>query len=188
MDWFDLTALELGAKIQAGEVSTVDAARACLRAHREKGTDGVHAFVTVTPEADAGARGGRAEAHRFRRADASAGGRADGRQGFDFHKGRAHDLRIQDAGKLCAGVRRDRCAEARRHRRGLPRQDQHGRVRDGLLDRILLFQCDPQPGGMRPACRAAPPAARRRRSRREVFYALAATRAAPSASPRPSAA
>ena len=28
MDWFDLTALELGAKIQAGEVSAVDAARA----------------------------------------------------------------------------------------------------------------------------------------------------------------
>ena len=36
MDWFDLTALELGAKIQAGEVSAVDAARACLARIEEK--------------------------------------------------------------------------------------------------------------------------------------------------------
>ena len=50
MDWFDLTALELGAKIQAGEVSAVDAARACL-ARIEKKEPTVHAFVTVTPEA-----------------------------------------------------------------------------------------------------------------------------------------
>ena len=50
MDWFDLTALELGAKIQAGEVSAVDAARACLARIEEKEPT-VHAFVTVTPEA-----------------------------------------------------------------------------------------------------------------------------------------
>ena len=55
MDWFDLTALELGAKIQAGEVSAVDAARACLARIEEKEPT-VHAFVTVTPQKDAGWR------------------------------------------------------------------------------------------------------------------------------------
>ena len=50
MDWFDLTALELGAKIQAGEVGAVEATRACL-ARIEAKEPTVHAFVTVTPEA-----------------------------------------------------------------------------------------------------------------------------------------
>ena len=50
MDLFDLTALELGAKIQAGEVSAIEAAKACLE-RIEKMEPTVHAFVTVTPEA-----------------------------------------------------------------------------------------------------------------------------------------
>ena len=50
MELFDLTALELGAKIQAGEISAVEAARACLE-RIEKLEPVVHAFVTVTPEA-----------------------------------------------------------------------------------------------------------------------------------------
>ena len=36
MDWFDLTALELGAKIQAGEVGAVEATRACLARKRNR--------------------------------------------------------------------------------------------------------------------------------------------------------
>ena len=50
MELFDLTALELGAKIQAGEISAVEAARACLE-RIKKLEPVVHAFVTVTPEA-----------------------------------------------------------------------------------------------------------------------------------------
>lgn len=50
MELFDLTALELGAKIQAGEIGAVEAARACLE-RIEKLEPVVHAFVTVTPEA-----------------------------------------------------------------------------------------------------------------------------------------
>ena len=50
MELFDYTALELGAKIQAGEISAVEAARACLE-RIEKLEPVVHAFVTVTPEA-----------------------------------------------------------------------------------------------------------------------------------------
>ena len=50
MSLFDLTALELGAKIQAGEVGAVEAKRACLARIEAKELT-VHAFVTVTPEA-----------------------------------------------------------------------------------------------------------------------------------------
>ena len=52
MDWFDLTALELGAKIQAGEVSAVDAARAVIRAEPVPRRD-----AAAPREADADARG-----------------------------------------------------------------------------------------------------------------------------------
>ena len=49
MSLFDLTALELGAKIQAGEVGAEEATRACL-ARIEAKEPTVHAFVTVTPK------------------------------------------------------------------------------------------------------------------------------------------
>ena len=48
-----------------------------------------------------------------------------------------------------------------------PRQDQHGRVRHGLVDRALGLRPDPQPLGPRRASRAAP-AAGRRAARRGV--------------------
>ena len=49
MELFDLTALELGAKIKAHEIGVVEATRACLDRIGEKERD-VHAFITVTPE------------------------------------------------------------------------------------------------------------------------------------------
>ena len=64
-------------------------------------------------------------------------------------------LPIYDGGCVVAG-------EGRRAR--LPRQDQHGRVRDGLVDRELRLRRDPQPVGRRPRARAARRAARPRRS------------------------
>lgn len=49
MELFDLTALELGAKIQKREIGVVEATRACLdRIGAQEKT--VHAFITVTPE------------------------------------------------------------------------------------------------------------------------------------------
>ena len=55
-------------------------------------------------------------------------------------------------------------AQARRRRRPRARQDQHGRVRDGLVERELRLRPGAQPVGPRAASRAAPRAARRRRS------------------------
>ena len=49
MELFDLTALELGAKIKKREIGVVEATRACLdRIGEQEKT--VHAFITVTPE------------------------------------------------------------------------------------------------------------------------------------------
>ena len=64
-----------------------------------------------------------------------------------------------------APVRRPRGRAARARRRGAARQDQHGRVRHGLVERELYFGPVQQSLGPR-ACPAAPRAARRRRSRR----------------------
>ena len=54
-------------------------------------------------------------------------------------------------------------AVARLAEAGAPRarQDQHGRVRDGLLERELRLRAGAQPLGPRRGCPAAPPAARR---------------------------
>ena len=49
MELFDLTALELGAKIKAREIGVVEATRACLERMEQMEKD-VHAFITVTPE------------------------------------------------------------------------------------------------------------------------------------------
>ena len=64
--------------------------------------------------------------------------------------GDPHDLRIEGARGLAAAVRRDghAPAEGRGHRH--PRQDQHGRVRHGLLDRALRLRTVAQPLGPRP--------------------------------------
>ena len=49
-----------------------------------------------------------------------------------------------------AAVRRDRHQAAARRRRRGARQDQHGRVRHGLVDRELRVRADPQPLGPEP--------------------------------------
>ena len=56
-------------------------------------------------------------------------------------------------------------AQAARGRPADPRQDQHGRVRDGLLDRALGVRPDPQPVGPRPDPRRLRRWLRRRRRR-----------------------
>ena len=78
-------------------------------------------------------------------------------------------------------------ARLRERRSADPRQDQHGRVRDGQLDRALGVRPDPQPVGPRRGSRAAPAAARRPRSPRSRRRSRSApTPAARSGSRRPS--
>ena len=104
-----------------------------------------------------------------------------------MHERHALDLGLEDPRGLGAAVRRDRRAQAPRGRPRAARQDQHGRVRDGLVDRALGLRPDPQPVGPRPHPRRL----RRRlgRGRRRLRGARsrsAPTPAARSASPPPS--
>ena len=104
-------------------------------------------------------------------------------------RGCRDDLCLADAGALRPALRRDRDREAEGGRRRLAGQDEHGRVRDGRLDRELGLRDDAQSVGSRSVFRADRAAARRPawplRWRR---FRSAPTRAARFASRPPSAA
>ena len=102
---------------------------------------------------------------RGRRGAARAGRRADRRQGRRRDPRAADDRGLADARGLGAAVRRHRRRAAARRRAADPRQDQHGRVRDGLVDRALGLRPDATTRGTSTASPADPAAARRRRSR-----------------------
>ena len=97
----------------------------------------------------------------------------------------AVDRRQPDPRGLSWHLRRPHRAAAGRGRRRGARQDQHGRVRDGLVDRELRLRADGQPVGSRPRAGRLAAGARRPRSRRTTCRSRSApTRAARSASPR----
>ena len=89
-----------------------------------------------------------------RGATSAAGRRAARGQGPLLHGGRADDGRLAHPRGLPAALHGDRRAQARRRRRADARQDEHGRVRDGLVERELRLRVvrnpwDPErvPGG-----------------------------------------
>jgi len=83
-----------------------------------------------------------------RRRTSSAPGRRAGRdQGRPARRRAPHDLRLADPGGLPPPLRGDRGREARGQGRDRRRQDEHGRVRDGLVHREQRLQADPQPVG-----------------------------------------
>ncbi len=59
-------------------------------------------------------------------------------------RGKDRHLRLEDPRGIPPSRRRDGDRPAPERRGGLPRADQHGRVRDGLLDREQLRPPDPQ--------------------------------------------
>ena len=93
---------------------------------------------------------------RFRRAtregrDAVPARRCPDRgQGRARHQGSADHVWLEDPRGLGSAVRRDGGPAPEGGRTPDPRKDQHGRVRDGLLDRALGVRTDPQPVGPRP--------------------------------------
>ena len=87
------------------------------------------------------------------------GGRAARRQGPVLHRGRPEPVGLEDPRGLPPAVHRDGRAATDRRRRHAARQDQPGRVRDGLLERELGVRAGAQPVGSQPRARAAPPAA-----------------------------
>ena len=140
----------------SGEASSRDLTTAHLDA-AERDNHGLNAWLTIDREralveADA--------------ADARlAAARTDGTHALDLLRPllgipvALKDLVSVAGGQCTAGsrilegyvgaVRRPHHRAAARGRRGHPRQDQHGRVRDGLVDRTLGLRPDGQPVGAR---------------------------------------
>ena len=106
---------------------------------------------------------GPAERRRGRAAgDAGALAGVPGRrQGPLLHRGRADDRRARGSSRATARrTRRPRSRRLAERGRADARQDEHGRVRDGLLERELRLRAGAQPVGPRRACPAARRAAR----------------------------
>ena len=143
------TAERLAAQIKSGERSSVEVTQAHL--DRIAAVDGaVHAFLHVDGEralARAAAVDAKIAAGETAR---PAGRRTAGPEGRPHLPRRADDVRVEDPPGLAAALRRRRHRAAARRRPGHPGQDQHGRVRHGLLHRELRLRPDPQPVGPGP--------------------------------------
>ena len=180
------TAADLADLLATGGVSAREVAQAHL--DRTAAVDGDGALLPPRR------RRGRARPGRRRRPPPGRGrGAARARRGADRGQGRhddprpADDVRLEDPAGLGAALRRDPRDAPARGRDADPRQDEHGRVRDGLLHRAQRLRPEPQPVGPRPDPR---------RLRRRVLLGRrvlpgarsrsAPTPAARSASPRPS--
>ena len=109
------------------------------------------------PDRDAGTGAGRGARVRAALARRQAAGparrRPGGPQGRALHARRADHVRLEDARGVRPALRRDGRRAAAGGGRGDPRQDQHGRVRDGLIHRALGLPPDAQPLGPRPRAR-----------------------------------
>ena len=109
--------------------------------------DRVHAFLHVA--ADSALEQAAAIDERRQAGErARPAGRRPGRgQGRVRHQGPADHLRLAHPGGLAPALRRHDHDQAQAGRRDHPRQDQHGRVRHGVLHRELRLRRQPQPVG-----------------------------------------
>ena len=92
-----------------------------------------------------------------------SGGRPAGGQGPVLHRGRAERGGLAHPRGLPAALHGHGRRAAGRRGRADARQDQHGRVRDGLVERELGLRPGARTRGTRPGCRAARAGARPRR-------------------------
>ena len=149
------------------EVSSVELDAAPAGPHRRSSAASSNAFITVDAEARARRRPAR-PTRASRAGDARPADRhADRAQGHLLHRAAC----ARPAARACSRTSsrpttRTWSSELERAGAVLARQDQHGRVRDGLVERELATsaRCS-NPWDTR-ACPAAPRAARRRRSPR----------------------
>ncbi len=173
--------------MNAGETTSEESSAPCSTGPTEQKR--LNAFVHLDVERDPRPGPRRRSTQESRRAVRPAGGRAGRDQGRALRRGRADDLRQPDAPELPPAVRRHGDRPAPGRRRDPVRQDEHGRVRDGLVDREQRLRTDAQSLG-----RGADPRrlvgrlGRGCRGRTGPARPSAPTPAARSASPPPSAA
>ena len=131
----DLTAAAAAERIRAREIDPAE----LFEAYRERAAaDELNAFPWVADAPPAATR-----------TPSSARWRAGGGQGPVLHRGRAEPVGLADPRGLPPAVHGDRGEEARRGGRPAARQDQPGRVRDGILERELGLRPRAQPVGPR---------------------------------------
>ena len=143
------TAADLAAKIKSRELSCGRGDPGPPRPDRRGGRRGAR-LSARRPGPGPGHRDRRGRQDRRRGAARSAGRGAAGAQGRADLRRSAHHLRFQDLGALDPALLRHRHPAADRCRHRDPRQDQHGRVRHGLLDGELRVRPDPEPVGPDP--------------------------------------
>jgi aspartyl-tRNA(Asn)/glutamyl-tRNA(Gln) amidotransferase subunit A len=135
----------------------------------------LNSFITRRPRSCTGGRGACRCAHRRWRCRARSRAFPIAHKDIFCTRGLRTSCGIAHAGKLRAALRRHGYRALSRCRRGTAGQDQHGRVRHGLLQREQLLRYLPQSLGSRSGCPAAPPAAQRRRSPRGWYAAATGT-------------
>ena len=119
MSLMSLTAVALGKKIKAGEVSVTEAVQAALDAAAAK-EEKVNGFVTVDGE------------RALERAEKVQEGIRKGvYEGQYVHPGTAHYLQFQDFGKFCAHVHGGSSGKSGESRSSGDGKDEYGRVRHG---------------------------------------------------------
>ena len=138
------TAVAIADGVRAGQVARARRRRAVPRSHRPP-----RRRARLLP---AGRRRRRAAARRRRRRRAQGGPRSGrarrrpaGHQGHLLHARGRDDVRVEDPARLRAALRIDRDRAPGRGGRRDARQAQHGRVRDGLVEREQRVQAGAQP-------------------------------------------
>ena len=133
------TAHELSTRLQQGEITARQLVEAAL--NRIDAIDGqINAFISVDPEGALTHADDIDQRRTGRRGVGAFGGHSLGPQRCPLRTRRAHHLWLENPRTLHRPVRRHGRRAAARRRRRLHRQDQHGRVRDGLVLRKLLFR------------------------------------------------
>ena len=142
----ELTISEASASLRAKEIKATELTEACLSAI-EAGNKALNAFLLVTADK---AMEAAKESDKRLGAKSQPGVRALegiplGVKDSLLHQGRALDRMLAHPAQFRAHLRIDRHAEPLGRGRGHARQAQHGRVRDGLLQRDELFRAVRQP-------------------------------------------
>ena len=129
IDTLRLTAKQANDLLTSGEASS-DEIFAAYRAAIDERDGELNCFLHVSRR-------------RARRGD------PDRAQGRDQHEGHPDHGRLEDPRELRARLRLDRRGAVQGARAAHDRQDEHGRVRDGLVDRELGVRPDAEPVGSR---------------------------------------
>ena len=147
MELYQLTIHELLDRLRAGETTSVEIT-ASVFGRIDAVEKDVHAYITLMRET-ALAEAARAD-RAIRKGEIGAlTGHPDRAEGHLLHERRPDDLRLADPPQFHPALRRHRRGEAPGGRRRLHRQDEHGRIRDGLLHGDLLLRRDPESLGSR---------------------------------------